>query len=703
MRFWGLNVVDLAVVASYVIGMMAIGKWLSKKIKGESDFYLAGRKLGKIFQFFLNFGNMTDANNAGATASVVYKQGAGGIWIALQTLFMTPYYWFMNLWFRRVRLITMADLFTERFGGRFLGGYYAVFNLIFAMALVGWGYMIACKTMQAIMVKPEAAYTQQEKETVEKYEEYRELQDKYVAGDLTEEEMPRYQTLKDLYNKGEISSYISYVNPIIFYAIYAVVVGVYIVLGGFSAAAVTDAVQGLLIIIFSIILVPIGLFKLGGFAGLHDSVPDYMFRMFGGDIGSEYTWYSILAVLFTSWVQIHGLNANMAIGGSATNEFSARLGAVTGGFAKRFMIIAWALCALIAVGLFSDQISDPDMTWGVLTRHLLPPGLIGLMLAGILAANMSTLDAQSLVLSALFVRNLYAPIAPGKSERHYVVMGRFAVIAVLVAGVVIALYVSGVVSLLKSIIAMNVTFGAPTLLVFIWRRLTKKAVIIQVLTTTVLIVLIPYIAPLIPSVNQSKQLTVRTEEQTTQVTVPARESDVRDGLAEQTGEQITKTRVIEPVSVYFEKVTRVDPLDPESPRKGVGRFKVEVYIMGKLGMDVKSLSPAGLMAVRFLFDGIFPFIILFLVSPLTARTDKRRLDRFYVKMKTPVAATPQRDEIELKKSYDNPARFNDSKLFPNSDWEMGKWDKTDTIGFVLCWVAVAVILCVLWTVLNIGS
>ena len=79
-------------------------------VKGEKDFFLGGRSLGRWLQFFLSFGNMTDPGQATTTASSVYRQGAGGAWLALITLFLTPYYWFMNVWFRRVRLTTMADL-----------------------------------------------------------------------------------------------------------------------------------------------------------------------------------------------------------------------------------------------------------------------------------------------------------------------------------------------------------------------------------------------------------------------------------------------------------------------------------------------------------------------------------------------------------------------------------------------------------------
>ena len=106
-------------------------------------------------------------------------------------------------------------------------------------------------------------------------------------------------------------------------------------------------------------------------------VPDVMFNVFGGGSSSEYTWYSIGALLFVQLVGIVGSQAGMTIAGSAKNEYAARIGAVTGGFSKRFVTIAWAFCGLIAIALFGPNLSDPDQTWGLLTRALLPVGLIG--------------------------------------------------------------------------------------------------------------------------------------------------------------------------------------------------------------------------------------------------------------------------------------------------------------------------------------
>ena len=144
--------------------------------------------------------------------------------------------------------------------------------------------------------------------------------------------------------------------------------------------------------------------QVGGTKALHEKIPDVMFNLFGGDIASEYTWYSIAALLLVQLIGIAGTQANMAISGSAKDEMAARLGAVTGGFSKRFVTIAWAYCGLIALALFGPNLSDPDQAWGLMTRELLPIGLIGIMITGILGGKVAVLGAQSVVLSGLVVK-----------------------------------------------------------------------------------------------------------------------------------------------------------------------------------------------------------------------------------------------------------------------------------------------------------
>src|SRR5690606_21750026 len=102
-----------------------------------------------------------------STASLVYQQGVSGVWLALQTLFMNPYYWFMNLWFRRVRLITTADLFEDRFGTRPLAVFYAAFQLFATVVvIIGFGNFVAYKISASLLVKPEARWTASEQASV---------------------------------------------------------------------------------------------------------------------------------------------------------------------------------------------------------------------------------------------------------------------------------------------------------------------------------------------------------------------------------------------------------------------------------------------------------------------------------------------------------------------------------------------------------
>ena len=388
----------------------------------------------------------------------------------------------------------------------------------------------------------------------------------------------------------------------------------------------------------------------------------------------------------------------MTIAGSAKNEYAARIGAVTGGFSKRFVTIAWCFCGLIAVALFGPNLSDPDQTWGLLTQALLPVGLIGVMIVGILGGKLALLGAGSVVLSGLVVKNLYEPVFPGKSEKHYMLVARLTVPLTLAVGIGVALYLHSVIALLKFAIVLLVIWGVPITLMFIWRRLTEAAVRVQVVATLIFVAVIPWVVPAIPSLAQSAELTAMTRERVITFEAKASAADVAQGRAKVEGEPITKTQRIEPVSLYFEEgVVHVNP------KTGRGLFRVEVYLLKLFGVDVAGFGPAGLLTTRYVVDAAFPVLILIVVSLLTQPTDKARVDRFYVRLKTPVAATLEQDALDVEKGYANPAHLDHTKLFPHSNWEFTKWDRTDALGFLGCCAFVGFILIFFKAVLAVGG
>ena len=700
MFIWGLHIVDMGIILFYVILILWIGKRAGEKTKNTGDFFLAGRKLGKFYQFFLNFGCSTNADQAVAVSREIYRTGIGGMWIQYLVLFLTPFYWFTVFFFRRIRLTTIGDYFTERFNSKSLGASYAIFILLMSILGGGIGYMVAAKTMMAMTPKSPEQLSHEERLSVEQFREYQAFRTRLDEG-LSQQEQIRYDELNEKNKRGELHSFISHTNPILFYFIYASIVGIYTMLGGFRAAAITDAIQGLLIITFSMILIPIGLNKIGGFSGLHASVPDYMFELFGSVTMSEYAWYTILGMVLANLVSIIAVAPGMQTAGSAKNEMTARFGMIGGMFFKRFIMIFWALAGLLAIGLYTGILHDPDLIWGYMSKDLLFPGAIGLMLVGILAANMSTLDAGAVSYSALFIKNIYQPFKPEKSETHYLFVGRIAIGVTLLGGIAVALYVNNLLELFKYIISIPAIYGASIWLGFMWRKLTKTAVVTQVVICLFIYAIIPNLFPTLNWAKYNPTFLQETQSKVVRFSTSALKEDVEKGNADFIGQSIPKQHVIEPVGIFFDNVARIDSSDPDSAKVGLGRFHAELWVLSWFGIDFSGFKKSQLVAIRFFFDALFPFVFLFLISFFTKPAPKPNLDRFFAKLHTPVQKTEEEERQALLESYENPEKFEKDKIKPGSNWEIMKPTKLDALGFGGSWILVGVIILLLWLMTSI--
>ena len=658
MRFGSLHALDLFVVLAYLVAVVWIGRRASKATQTEEGFFLAGRKLGKLYQFFLNFGNATEPQGAVSTASFVYQQGAPGSWLSFQTVFMNPYFWFMNVWYRRVRLTTLSDLFEDRYASRGLSLFYAIFQILVACVFLGFGNVTAYKIASSLVVKEQAAWTVEERASVEGYRELKRLEKQGTSQELAPEAATQLANLRDRNARGELHSYITVLNDLTFYVVFSVVVGTYIVLGGMAAAAVNEGLQSVLIIVFSLLLIPTGLAAIGGWDALSEKVPKQMFDLFGSGAAEQFSIVSLVAILLVSIVQNSGLSHNMGICGSAKNEFAARSG-VSGTYLKRLMIIMWAFAGLIAVAMFGPGgLSDPDATWGAMSNQLLGPGLIGLMLAGVLAGTMSTLAAKALAISSLFVRNVYRQIWPNISQKQGVFYARCTIVAVLALGTLSAWLMADFLSIVNLVLTVNLPFGAAVLMTYFWRRTTVQAVWACVVLTTLVVLVIPWTASQVPALANSQELT-----------------------------QMSVSPTGRPAPVYFNRVVRVNPDDPASPlvaAGGLNRFNLENWILEKAGMNVAAWSPTQRLTAQFFFDALFPFAVLLIASWLTKPTDPARVAFFYGKMKTPVGDTPELEDAAMEETRKNPTRFDHTKLLPGSNWEFTKWDRVDTVGFLVC-------------------
>jgi SSS family solute:Na+ symporter len=316
---------------------------------------------------------------------------------------------------------------------------------------------------------------------------------------------------------------------------------------------------------------------------------------------------------------------------------------------------------------------------------------------------MSSLDALSVTNSALFIRNLYQPLRPGKPERHYINVGRAVIGCVLIGGVFTALFVDNLLDLFKYFISIPAVFGAAVWLGFTWRRLTRWAVIIQVFLCFTIYAVVPNAFQAIDAVRANEAFLVETEPREVEITTGALAEDVEAGRAEAVGQSIRKKHVIEPTGVFFEHVVRSDPSDPGSPLVGEGRFHAEIWILSRLGIDFTRCSKAQLVAVRFFFDALFPFVLLFVLSMLTRPVDKKRLDRFFARIHTPVQPSAEEEERAIAHAAEHPEIVDARKIVPGSSWEILRPGRWDILGFGGSWVLVGFIVFLLWLVANIGS
>ena len=476
----------------------------------------------------------------------------------------------------------------------------------------------------------------------------------------------------------------------------AVIVMMYGVLGGITAAYWTDLIQGICIILLSILLIPFGLNEVvkrfgapgdswtDGFRVMHEQLPASTFEIVGGSAASEFPLYAIITIVIMNMIGIV-LTPHFIVtgGGSAKSEHDARVGLVTGNFIKRFCTIGWVITALIVLTLYSDNaalIGDADMAWGVATRELLGPlgiGLVGLMLACLLAALMSSVDCYMLVCSALVVRNIYVPYGnPNASEQECLRLGRVTGAIVVLGAVVVSVTMLDMFKQLELTWIVPMTFAALFWLGMYWRRATTKAgwitIVFCLLSFFVLPRAIPAVAP-----------ELRTNEAYLAVNSP-------EGAA---GGQ----------SIYW--TGGVKENEEEGGEKiGQGSFRFDMVIYDKLlGLDLTQYRKAALKTLEFPFKIIAPFLVMIIASLLTQPNSKKALDRLYVKMKTPVDPDPEGDAREIDVSYARPDRFNDRKLFPDSNWEFERPTKMDFWGFVGCFViCFAIIGVVLW-VARIGA
>ena len=423
----GLEIIDWIVIVIYLLGITFIGLWAVRKVRSSASFFIGDRKFGKVMMSFFMFGSGTHSDQAVGVASKTYSSGVSGIWYQWLWLFVTPFFWLIAPFFRRMRAVTTGDFFEVRYD-RSVSGLYAAMGILPLTVALG------------VMLKG--------------------------SGEIV-------RAVSD----GAISSNLAIIAMTVIFLIYGVA-------GGLSAAIATNFVQGLLTVVLSFLILPFALDKVGWMSGLREKITDA--DMLSLVHPGEITLFYIIIIAFNalvSWVTMPETMVNCAAG---KTEIEGRTGVTVGIFGKRICTIAWMFTGLCAVVMYKN-LADPDLAYGKMARDLLPaiaPGLLGLFIACLLASIMSTCDSLMVVASALFTENIYKKfLATGQADRHYTLVGRIASILVVLLGIYVAFKLESVVEGLEFYWMVSALMGIAFWVGLFWRRATVAAAWAATLTS----------------------------------------------------------------------------------------------------------------------------------------------------------------------------------------------------------------------------
>ena len=428
---------DLIVVIVYLLVMAGLGIAQTAKVKTSGDYFAGGRKFSKFLMVMHALGTGTHADDPVGVAGAAYQQGISGIWYTYIYLFLTPVYWIIAPLYRRSRYITTADFFEKRYSS----------SMALLYTIVG---ILTFSVNTGIMLK--------------------------ATG-----------TIATTVTGGALSPWVAVLGMTAVFMIYGFA-------GGLIATVVTESVQGVLIVVMSLLIVPYGLWQLGGVGQLHALLGPAKFSLAApGDI-QELGIPWIIAGVIMAMLSIVAQPHVMEVCSTGKTEFEGRVGFTYGNFVKRFCAMGWVFTGLIVaamvaqgtigVGDMARAVSGapaaPDAAWiakharegafGVAIRQLLPPGATGLMFAAILAAQMSTLSAFMVAGSALITRNVIARYwAKEADDKQLLRYGRFTGFIVVVLGLCFS-------SLFKSVAeGLTVFLGIAALMgVFCWAGLIWK-------------------------------------------------------------------------------------------------------------------------------------------------------------------------------------------------------------------------------------
>lgn len=438
------DICTLIAIVLYLVGMLLVGAYYSKKNKNSTDFYLGGRKLGPL---------VTAMSAEASDMSAYLLMGIPGLtlmcglaeatWTAIGLSIGTYLNWLfvakrLRKYSERIDAVTIPEFFSKRFNDKkcMLSLIAAVVIIIFFVPYTASGFS-ACGKLFSSMFG------------------------------------------------------MNYKTAMILSAI--VIVG-YCTLGGFLAASITDLIQSIVMTIALFVVLGLSEGIIGGFDKIFDTAKNMtgyfdLFKGFDVAAGKSGSFGGFSVITTLAWGlgyfgMPHILLRFMAIDDPKKLKISRRIASV-------WVVVSLGIAVLIGVAGLSlvnagiiKEYADASAAESIIvdisrflsTRGFIPAFIAGIFISGILASTMSTADSQLIAASSSVTKDILVNTFKVKlSEKKEMVIARLSVIAISVVAVLLALNPNGSVFRIVSFAwaGFGAAFGPIMLFSLFFKRTTK--------------------------------------------------------------------------------------------------------------------------------------------------------------------------------------------------------------------------------------
>lgn len=438
------DICTLIAIVLYLVGMLLVGAYYSKKNKNSTDFYLGGRKLGPL---------VTAMSAEASDMSAYLLMGIPGLtlmcglaeatWTAIGLAIGTYLNWLfvakrLRKYSERIDAVTVPEFFSKRFNDKkyMLSVIAAIVIIIFFVPYTASGFS-ACGKLFSSMFG------------------------------------------------------MNYKTAMILSAI--VIVG-YCTLGGFLAASITDLIQSIVMTIALFVVLGLSEGIIGGFDKIFDTAKNMtgyfdLFKGFDVAAGKSGSFGGFSVITTLAWGlgyfgMPHILLRFMAIDDPKKLKISRRIASV-------WVVVSLGIAVLIGVAGLSlvnagiiKEYADASAAESIIvdisrflsTRGFIPAFIAGIFISGILASTMSTADSQLIAASSSVTKDILVNTFKVKlSEKKEMVIARLSVIAISVVAVLLALNPNGSVFRIVSFAwaGFGAAFGPIMLFSLFFKRTTK--------------------------------------------------------------------------------------------------------------------------------------------------------------------------------------------------------------------------------------